>query len=207
MRTDPRQQLRYLSRTVRRHRGLLAAGLTAGAVATALPVLAPTPPATIRIVAAGHDLVAGSPLSAGDLVSVALPAAVAPQGAIARISSVVGRAVAGPVRKGEALTDVRLVGAGLLPSGAGQVAVPVRLADAGTVTLLHAGERVDVLAAPTQGTGPAVVVAHGLPVLAVPTTEQSSDGGLVVLAATPSIAARLATAAIHDRLSVTVLSS
>ncbi|MCU1592745.1 MAG: hypothetical protein JWO12_137 [Frankiales bacterium] len=207
MRTDLRQLLRDAARTVRRHRGLLAAGLTAGAVATALPVLAPAPPETIQVVAAGHDLVAGSPLTAGDLVAVALPRAVAPQGTVARISSVVGRVVAGPVRRGEPLTDVRLVGSGLLPSGLGQVAVPVRLADAGTATLLHSGDHVDVLAAPTQGTGEATVVAHGLQVLAVPATEQSSDGALVVLAATPSVAARLATAAIHDRLSVSVLSS
>ncbi len=202
----PRELLRDASRTVRRHRGLLAAGLTAAAVATALPTLAPTPDETLQVVAALHDLHAGSPLTAGDLTTVALPRSLAPDGALTTVGSLVGRVLAGPVRRGEALTDVRLLGSELLPGGAGQVAVPVRLADAATAALLHGGDRVDVLAAPTEGAGPATVVAAGLQVLAVPTSAQDSEGALIVLAATPSVAARLATAAVRSRLSVTVLS-
>ena len=210
-RRDGRQSLRDLSRTVRRHRALLAAGLTAAAVATALPTFAPPPAPTVQVVAAVHDLVPGTPLTAGDLVTVALPAAVAPQGALTVTSAAVGRVVAGPVRRGETLTDVRLLGAALLSSAAGLVAAPVRLADPATTALLHTGDRVDVLAAPTDGaattaTTTATTVAGGLSVLAVPTTSSSdADGALVVLACTPIVAARLASAAVHSRLSVTVL--
>jgi pilus assembly protein CpaB len=206
-RNDGRQSLRDLSRTVRRHRALLAAALTAAAVATALPTLAPPPAPTVEVVAAVHDLVPGTPLTAGDLVTVALPTAVAPQGALTVTSAAVGRVVAGPVRRGETLTDVRLLGAALLSSAAGLVAAPVRLADPATTALLHTGDRVDVLAAPTEGTATtATTVAGGLSVLAVPTTSSSdADGALVVLACTPLVAARLASAAVHSRLSVTVL--
>jgi pilus assembly protein CpaB len=205
--SDLRQSLRDLSRTVRRHRALLAAGLTAAAVATALPTLAPTPAPTVQVITAVHDLVPGTPLTAGDLVAVALPVAVAPQGALTAVSAVVGRLVAGPVRRGEALTDVRLLGSALLTSAAGLVAAPVRLADPATAALLHTGDRVDVLAAPTEGAATtATTVAAGLSVLAVPATSSSdADGALVVLACTPSVAARLASAAVHSRLSVTVL--
>ena len=205
MRLDPRRALRDLSRTTRRHRALLAAGLTAAAVATALPTLAPTPAATVDVVTALHDLSPGSPLTPADLTSVALPRSLAPEGVLTVIADAVGRAVAGPVRKGESLTDVRLLGAGLLASGAGLVAAPVRLADAASATLLHAGDRVDVLATPTEGIGSAVVIASGLQVLAVPASSDA-EGALVVLAATPAEAARLATAAVRSRLSVTVLS-
>ena len=204
---DVRQALRDLSRTVRRHRALLAAGLTAAAVATALPTLAPSPAPTVQVIAAVHDLTPGTPLTAGDLVSISLPSAVSPQGALTAASAAIGRVVAGPVRRGEALTDVRLLGSALLSSTTGLVAAPVRLADPATATLLHTGDRVDVLAAPTEGTATsATTVAAGLSVLAVPATSASdADGALVVLACTAPVAARLASAAVHSRLSITVL--
>jgi pilus assembly protein CpaB len=208
---DLPQGLRELSRAVRRHRALLAAGLTAAAVATALPVLAPTPPATTLVLTAGHDLSTGSALTTGDLVPVALPRALVPDGALTSDDLAVGRVLAGPVRRGEPLTDVRLLGSALVTGGPGVVAAPVRLADPATVALLHAGDRVDVLAAATDATGAgaaaAVAVASGLQVLAVPAAGPSdADGALVVLAATPATAARLAAAAVRSRLSVTVLS-
>jgi Flp pilus assembly protein CpaB len=189
------------SRAVRRHRALLAAGLTAAAVATALPVLAPSPPDTTSVVAAGHDLVPGQVLTADDLRTVSLPKA--PDGAITDLSALVGRSVAGPVRRGEPLTDVRLLGAGLV-QGADLVAAQVRLADPAGAALLHAGDRVDVLSVPTDGSAEtARTVASGLSVLSVPTADDG-DGALVVLATTPEVAARLAAAAVGSRLSVTV---
>lgn len=204
MTRDPRQAFRDLARTIRRHRALLAAGLTAGAVATALPVLAPTPAPTVRVLAAGHDLTPGSPLTAADLTSIAVPRSLAPDGVLTSPDSAVGRVVAGPVRRGETLTDVRLLGSGLI-TGAGLVAAPVRLADAATALLLHAGDRVDVLATPTDGTGPTLTVAAALQVLAVPEAAGDGDGALVVLAAAPEVASKLAAAAVRSRLSVTVL--
>ncbi len=210
MTDDLRRAFRELSRAVRRHRALLAAGLTAAAVATAMPALVPTPPRTVPVVAALHDLAAGSPLTPGDLTSVALPEALVPAGVLTSVATAVGRMVAGPVRRGEPLTDVRLMGSGLLTGGPGLVAAPVRLADPATAALLSAGDRVDVLAAPTEASGPAasaaVTVASGIGVLAVPAADQAGgEGALVVLAATPAVAARLAAAAVRSRLSVTVL--
>jgi hypothetical protein len=88
------------------------------------------------------------------------------------------------------------------------VAAPVRLADPATAALLHAGDRVDVLATPTEAAGEAVArtIAADLRVLAVPAADDT-DGALVVLAATPEVASRLAGAAVRSRLSVTVLAS
>ena len=189
------------SRAARRHRALLAAGLTAAAVATALPVLAPSPAPTTSVVAAGHDLAPGQALTAADLRTVSL--ASPPDGAFTDATVLVGRSVAGPVRRGEALTDVRLLGSGLV-RGADLVAAPVRLADPAGAALLHAGDRVDVLAVPTDGSAEtARTVATGLAVLSVPTADDG-DGALVVLATTPEVAARLAAATVGSRLSVTV---
>ena len=200
-------RLAELDHLVRRHRALLAGLLVAGAVATALPVLAPDPPASVRVVAAARDLAPGHPLTDDDLTTVSVPVALAPASVLTAADDAVGRAVTGAVRRGELLTDARLLGAGLL-QGHGLVAAPVRLADAETLALLHAGDHVDVLATPTssQEAAPsAVTVAANVQVLAVPAVEDGADGGLVVLAATPTTAARLAAAAVGSRLSVTVL--
>jgi pilus assembly protein CpaB len=197
--------VRELHRAVRRHRGLLAGGLVAAAVAVALPTLAPTPVATVEVVAAARDLGPGIALTRTDVALVAVPRSLAPQGVLTSATQVLGRAVAGRVRRGETLTDVRLIGSALVDDRA-MVAAPVRLADPATAALLHAGDHVDVLATPAQSTGrsSATRIAEDLQVLAVPATDDA-DGALVVLAAPPEVAARLAGAAVASRLSVTVL--
>ncbi|MEV5528193.1 hypothetical protein [Streptomyces prunicolor] len=87
------------------------------------------------------------------------------------------------------------------------VSAPVRIADAGTVRLLRAGDRVDVIAAEesTPG-GAAQVVARGARVTKVPEPLEVADGGgaLVVLSVERSTAARLAGASATARLAVTL---
>jgi multisubunit Na+/H+ antiporter MnhG subunit len=115
------------------------------------------------------------------------------------------------MRRGEPLTDVRLVGPALLGSLArdGLVAAPVRIADAGASRLLKPGDIVDVLAANDRDTrASAPVLAHGVRVITVPAAEDAAggldSGALVVLATTPATAALLARAAVTARLSVTI---
>jgi Flp pilus assembly protein CpaB len=193
---------------VSRHRALLAAGLAAGAVATALNVLVPARDPGVVVLVADHDLAAGTALVAGDVRTAQVPRELAPAGAVAAAADVVGRVLAAPMRAGEPLTDVRLAGAALLsPGSSGVVAVPVRIADAASAALVTAGDRVDVLAAAASPDGPpyAQVVAADAKVLAVPTAVQDGgDGALVVVAATPAVASRLAAAAVSSRLSLTL---
>jgi Flp pilus assembly protein CpaB len=191
-----------------RHRALLAAGLAAGAVATSLNVLAPARQAGVLVLVARHDLAAGTALVADDVRRAELPRGLAPAGALTTSAAAIGHVLAAPVRAGEPLTDVRLAGAALLPSGAaGVVAVPVRVADAASAALVVAGDHVDVLAATATPGGPpyAQVVAADAEVLAVPTAVQDrGDGALVVVAASPAVASRIAAAAISSRLSLTL---
>jgi pilus assembly protein CpaB len=201
--------LRDLRRAVRSHRRLLAALCTAAAVAAGLTVVAPAPPASTTVLSAARDLTAGHALALDDLSPLELPPSAVPAGALRPGAAVLGRIVAGPVRRGEPLTDVRLVGAALLARlpDSGLVAVPVRIADPGAVALLRAGDRVDVLAA-AEGQPAAAVVAADALVVTVPAEDGSAgplDGGaLVVLATTPETARRVAQAAVSARLSVTV---
>ncbi len=96
----------------------------------------------------------------------------------------------------------------LLDGRPGQVAVPVRIADAGAARLLHPGDRIDVLAVSDSGdlgaaTGPPRTIGTDLTVLAVPTSSDGDQGALVVLAADRFSAAALAAAGSH--LAVTIL--
>src|SRR5205809_607723 len=76
--------------------------------------------------------------------------------------------------------------------------VPARLADPGAAALLHAGDRVDVIAAPGE------LVAADLLVLAVPADGGADERGALVLFAAPEVAARrLAGFAVRSQLSVT----
>lgn len=214
-----RAALRDLTRSALRHRALLAAGLAAAAVATALPLLSPRPAATSVVVTASEDLGPDRPLATSDLKLRSVATAAVPEGAVTDLEQALGRTLSGRVRRGETLTDVRLLGAGLVRR-AGIVAAPVRLADPAVAALLRVGDHVDVLAADTDRTadaspGPpgeaapaapvADTVAAGVEVLSVPPADASGDGALVVLAVTPQTAARLAAAAVSSRLSVTVL--
>lgn len=175
-------------RLLARRRRLVASVLAGLAVLCALSVLRPPVPATVLVLAAARDLAPGSALAVADLRSVALPPAAVPAGALRPGAAVLGRLVAGPVRSGEPLTDVRLVGPALLDAlSPGSVAVPVRFADPGAVALLRPGDRIDVLAtaehpalsppppgAPPDGPAPpvaapgAAVVATDVVVVTIP---------------------------------------
>jgi len=201
---------RELRRAATWHRRLLAAGLAAAAVAVGLQVLQPAPPPTVDVLAAARDIDAGTTLAAGDVLALTLPADLVPAGALDPAADVSGRAVAGPIRAGETITDVRLVGPPLVAGlGDGLVAAPVRVADAGTAGLVRPGDRVDVLATPggqDLAGQPTRTIASDVVVVAVPGADGvgAVDGALLVLATTPAEAAALAGATVTDRLSLTL---
>jgi Flp pilus assembly protein CpaB len=203
-----RSQLARRRRAVRRlvlsRRRPLAALLAAAAVVAGLHELRPPPPDVVAVLTAARDLPAGTTLHEQDLRSVDYASGTAPSGLA---SDAVGRVLAAPVRAGEPLTDVRLVGAALAAAYPGSVAIPVRLPDAGMAALLHAGDRIDLVAADPQG-GAARVVASDLVVVALPRPDEESmasgmPGRLVVLAAPEAVREDVAQAAVTGFLSFT----
>jgi Flp pilus assembly protein CpaB len=193
----PALALRALRRAVRLRRRLLAAGLAAGAVAVGLGVVAPPPAATVPVVVAAADLAGGEVLGVDDLELRRLPPAGAPAGAAGTPRRWLGRVLAAPMRAGEPLTDVRVVGPGLVAGyGPGIVAAPVRIADADSVALVRVGDRVDVLAPDPRGLLPPSTAVGDAPVVAIPQVDDdigaSTSGALVVLAVTSQEAQRLA---------------
>ena len=115
--------------------------------------------------------------------------------------------LAAPLRRGEPVTDVRLVGPELTDGQPGLVAVPVRLPDPGMVALLDVGDRIDLVATDPQEGG-ASVVAADVPVLAIPAADDRSGasglpGRLVVVGAEAAQVAPLADAAVRSFVTYT----
>lgn len=193
-------------------RRIAAVLLAAAAIVLALrPSPAPRAdprPAAIGVAVAAADLPAGTVLSRAQLDVARFPPSAVPSGTTREAAPLVGRVLAGSVRAGEPLTDVRLVGTALtrlLPEG--QVAAPIRLADLAVAALVHTGDRVDVLATPHDAARADVVAADAL-VLATDgrPRDASADpgGGLLLLAVDAATAGRLAAAAAAATLTVTL---
>ena len=191
-----------LRRLIARHRHLITAALSALAVASALSALAPHQPALRLVVVANRDLPSGITVTAADVRTVGFPNSVAPDGAMSDIADAVGHVLSGAVRRGEPLTDRRLLGRSILSAAdRGAVASTVHIADGDALALVEPGDHVDVLAAGDNAPAAAITVATDVPVLSV---GRSDDGGYVVVASAPSTAALIAAAAAHDRLSLTL---
>src|SRR4051812_23424966 len=184
---------RSLRRALLARRRLLAALLTATGVAAGLRAAGAEPPPTVLVTVAAHDLPAGEVVGPGDVRRVGFAPGSAPEGLA---GDAVGRTLAAPLRAGEPVTDVRLVGPALADGYPGLVAVPVRLPDGAMAGLLRVGDRIDLVSADPQG-GAAEVVAAAVPVLALPDVPAEAGaagltGRLVVVGATRSEVTRIA---------------
>ncbi|HET7193843.1 MAG TPA: SAF domain-containing protein [Nocardioides sp.] len=194
----PARLFRRVRRAVLARRRLLAALLTGVAVAAGVQAATAPPPPSVGVVTAARDLPAGAVLGSDDLVTLDFAPDSVPSGAT---RDAVGRTLASPVRRGEPVTDVRLLGPALTAGEPGLTAVPVRLPDAGMVELLEVGDRIDLIGTDPQSSG-ASVVATGVPVLALPrpstdTTGSGQAGGLVVVGASPTEVTTLTDASVR----------
>jgi len=147
-------------------------------------------------VVAARDLPPGIPLTADDVRVEKRSTTTLPDGARSGADDVVGATLAGPARRGEVLTDVRLLGPRLATSAAGPNAriVPLHLADSALLEMLRAGDVVDVLAAgpPNSSAEPSphVVATDAVVVLVSPKPAQRGPGNeRVVLVALPAATA------------------
>ncbi|MGW8565622.1 SAF domain-containing protein [Isoptericola sp. NPDC055881] len=130
-----------------RSRFVLAAVCCGFAATAVLQVLRPAPPPSVDVVVPVHDLPAGEPVSAADLTTVAVAATLAPDGAVADVTELVGRAPATTLPAGIPLRAELLPGGGVMAGAPrGSVVVPVRLADTAS-GWLRPGDRVDLVVA------------------------------------------------------------
>jgi hypothetical protein len=187
-----------------------AAGLLV--VLAAVAALRPDPAGErTDVVIALRDLTPGTPLRDGDITVESRLATTVPDGATGDIGVVLGATLAGPARRGEVLTDVRLLGTRLTEASAGPDAriVPLHLADDALVDLIRPGDVVDVLAAGSTDIGPDAppeVIATEAVVVLVSAEPAGPAGSAqrVVLVALPRHAANaVAGAALTRQVTVT----
>ena len=169
-----RAAARGLRRAVLRRRRLLAALCALLAVWAGLRATAAPAPEQVSVTVAAHDLGAGAVLRPGDLTTAAFAPGTVPSG---HLRDPVGRQLAGPLRRGQPITDTALLGASLVRDRPDLVALPIRLPDTAMAELLRVGDEIDVIAADPQG-GPAETVARSALVLALPPppADAAADG-------------------------------
>ncbi|MER2087640.1 MULTISPECIES: SAF domain-containing protein [unclassified Rhodococcus (in: high G+C Gram-positive bacteria)] len=103
---------------------------------------------TVAVVVSSRDLTPGQVIANSDVEIREIDSKQLPEGVVSDTGLVVGRTVAGPIRTGETVTDVRVLSprlAGLSVGTDDARIVPVRLADAAVADMLRSGDVVDVL--------------------------------------------------------------
>jgi Flp pilus assembly protein CpaB len=168
----------------------------------------------VEVVVAARDLTPGTALTPDDVRIEKHSATTVPDGSQANLNAVVGSTLASPTRRGEVLTDVRVLGSRLAESTAGPGAriVPLHLADSALIDLVRVGDVVDVLAAPataSQAATPAAskVLATDAVVVLVSARQkvQAADSDRVVLVALPArVANTVAGSALGQTVTLTL---
>src|ERR1700752_4219871 len=163
-----------------------------------------------EIVVASHDLAPGVELTADDVRLEKRMAATVPDGSQSDVEMIIGATLAGPARRGEVLTDVRVLGPRLAESVAGPDAriVPLPLADSALLDLVRPGDVVDVLAAGSEAGAearPQLVATDAVVVLVSEKPKGAGSGSdRVVLVALPAHTANdVAAAALVQTVTLT----
>ena len=165
----------------------------------------------IEIVVATRDLPSGVALTADDVRLENRTAATVPDGSQSDVGAVIGATLAGPARRGEVLTDVRVLGPRLAESVAGPDAriVPLPLADSALLDLVRPGDVVDVLAAGAEGSAtdarPHLVATDAVVVLVSEKPKGASSGSdrVVLVAVGAHVANAVAAAALLQTVTLT----
>jgi Flp pilus assembly protein CpaB len=163
----------------------------------------------VPVLVAARDLSPGADLHRDDFVVESRSAPTLPDGAQSDVDDVAGATLAGPMRRGEVLTDVRVLGSRLADAAVGADAriVPLPLADNSVVDLIRAGDVVDILGAPdSDPEAEATVIATEAVVVLVPPTGSGTarHDRVVLVALPPRPANAVAGAALVQTLTLTL---
>lgn len=188
----PRPRIRAArsrSELFRRYRKPLALACTLLALAAALNVLATGQLAQRQVVVALADIAAGRTVSAQQIEVQSVPLAPDDRQVITDPAAVLGQRLAVAVPAGTVLREHLLVGPNLLTgAAAGTVAVPIRLSDPATVTLINPGQLVDIVLTTGDGFEQQIssrTIARAVPVLWVPGGDSGGELGMFSAAGTP----------------------
>ncbi|MDR6987656.1 Flp pilus assembly protein CpaB [Paenarthrobacter nitroguajacolicus] len=195
-----------------RNRRLTVALLLCLAAGLAVQQLTPVPEQRVSVLVAARDLPTGTSLAESDFTLQDVPPDLAIPGALPDGAPFAGRQLASPLSKGQIPTESNLLGPGLLTGApVGTAAVPLRMADPSSIQLLSPGQLVTVVltaAGSYDESRESQVLAGPVPVLwtsahggkAGEWLGTSDTEGLVVVAADPQQAEKLAGASTQGKL-------
>lgn len=167
------------------------------------------------VVVAVRDLTPGDVVEAADLRVDRVDVDARPSGALTAVVDASGHTVASPVRQGETITDVRLLGPRLAAAAIGPDVdariVPLRLADPELAELLRAGDAVDVVTVSGESSESSasavgrILAADATVVLvSAPGTGAARREQLVLVALPADAATSVAAASLTEALTVTL---
>lgn len=188
--------MEQLSRFILRYRRWLAALCAGIAVWAALTALT-AEPQHIDVLVAARDLPSGTELTDDDVTKVALPPGAVP-GSVLTSDQLTGRMVSGAMRRGEPLTDRRVIDPRKLDHGERLVSIE---ASSATARLIRPGDLVDVVSVEPGAAEDARTVAESVPVVTV--VESDDQGAWVVgVSADEDTSHNLSRAAVRSVLQV-----
>ncbi|MFT8394991.1 SAF domain-containing protein [Propionibacterium sp.] len=200
--------LHSVKRVVRWHRRGLGALAAAICLVCVLMALTPGAPPSSTVLMTTREIPAGTTLAADDFKTVEVPLNVIPGGALAHTGQVLDHVLAAPRPQGSILTQSDLVGQGLLAGESGMVLAPFRIADPGVAALLRVGDVISVIGSTPDGETKTiaskvrVAALRQLPEASVLGGSGTSDGALVIAAASQTTAKELVAASSHYVFSI-----
>ncbi|WP_172511232.1 SAF domain-containing protein [Glutamicibacter mishrai] len=174
---------RTRSELLRRYRKPLALAFTLLAVAGLLNVFSSGQLTQREVVVVASDIPAGSEISANQLSLQTVRLDPGDDEVFDSPEQLVGQRIAIGLDAGTVIRKYALVGEQLLAGAVdGTVAVPLRLSDPATVTLLHPGQLVDIVLTTGDGFDREIAsstIAKSVPVLWVPQSASDSEFGML----------------------------
>ena len=162
------------------------------------------------VVVATRDLTPGVELMATDLRVESRSATTIPDGSQTNVGDLVGATLTGPARRGEVLTDLRVLSSRLADASVGTDAriVPVHPTDAALLDLVRTGDVVDVLAVSEAAGGGTeersrVVATNAVVVLVSAKSKETGRDGVVLIALPRLAANEVAGASLSQAITLT----
>lgn len=159
---------------------------------------------SVKTLVARNEIASGSVIIGKDVELRDVPIHLVADGSFHSSSDAIGEIAVGAIRRGEIITDARVVAPALL-NDSGRVAIAITLSDSANSQLVHAGDHVNVLvgqsnAVAATGALSARIVASDVEVLSTKSHEQ---GGVVVLAVSAKDAQAIA--GVDNRITLVLL--
>jgi Flp pilus assembly protein CpaB len=202
MRPNP---LTALVRFLTTHRRFVATGAAMTCVFALAIIASGRDEDQVNVVTASARIEAGHMITESDLTTQTMPVAVVPDAALTSSEDAIGRMSAATLSRGSILTRDNLVAESGRATTPGHLILPVHLAQADLLKLIHPGDRIALLI--TDGATNQTSIAEDVLVVAIPEADpggfmSASDPEYVLVDVPNETAAILASASVMSTITI-----